>query len=227
MLRDVSFDVEPGERIGLVGATGSGKTTIINLLLRFYDVQRGRILVDGIDVREWDSTTLRGAVRPGAAGRAPVLGHDRAATSGWARAICDDARAAGGREPCTPTGSSSELPGGYDAPVAERGATLSVGPEAAAVVRAGDGVRPPRALLDEATSSIDTATEALIRDALARADAGPDGDRHRAPAVDDPGHGPDPGAAQRGAAGAGTHQELLAERGLYYRLYQLQFQRTA
>ena len=77
VLRDVSFVIEPGQRVGIVGATGSGKTTVINLLLRFYDVQRGRILVDGIDVRDWDVHGAPQAVRSRAAGRAPVLGHDR------------------------------------------------------------------------------------------------------------------------------------------------------
>ena len=76
VLKDVSFEVRPGERVGVVGATGAGKSTLINLLLRFYDVSRGRILVDGVDVRELPLDELRAAVQPGAAGRLPVLRND-------------------------------------------------------------------------------------------------------------------------------------------------------
>ena len=141
VLKDVSFEVRPGERVGIVGATGSGKTTLINLLLRFYDVTRGRITVDGVDIRDLDLADLRGLFSlvlqdvhlfSGTIADNIRLGND---------AIDDEPRAPRGRAPCTPTRSSSgcrtDMPA-LSPSVARR---LSVGPEAAAVLRARAGVR--------------------------------------------------------------------------------------
>ncbi len=127
VLRDVSFVAEPGQRVGIVGATGSGKTTIINLLLRFYDVRRGRVLVDGVDVREWDLAGLRRAVRARPPGRAPVLGHRSPTTSGWAKPASTMRPCGAPPRRCTPHGFIAQLPEGYDTEFAERGAILSVG----------------------------------------------------------------------------------------------------
>jgi ATP-binding cassette subfamily B protein len=222
VLRDVSFVIEPGQRVGLVGATGSGKTTIINLLLRFYDVTRGRILVDGIDIREIDVAELRGLfglvlqdvhLFSGTIAGNIRLGHDRLTDEdvvNAARAVHADRFIAA-------------LPGGFDAPVAERGATLSVGQKQLLSFARALAFDPRVLLLDEATSSIDTATEALIQDALRVLMAGrttlaiahrlstiQDMDRilvlHKGELVE-----------------TGTHQQLLAAAGLYYRLYQLQY----
>ena len=127
VLRDVSFEVRPGERVGIVGATGSGKTTLINLLLRFYDVQRGRITIDGVDIRDLDLADLRGlfglVLQDVHLFSGTIADNIRLGNA----AIDDERRAAARRRRSTPTGSSSALPGGYGAPVAERGATLSVG----------------------------------------------------------------------------------------------------
>ena len=133
--------IEPGQRVGIVGATGSGKTTIINLLLRFYDVQRGRVLVDGVDVRDWDPHGPAPAVRPGAAGRPPVLRHDCRQHPAGRPAIDDDGGQRARRRPCTPTQFIAARPGGYRL-AGRRARRDAVGrPEAAAVVRARAGVR--------------------------------------------------------------------------------------
>ena len=164
--RDVCFEVKPGERVGIVGATGSGKTTLINLLLRFYDVQRGRITIDGVDIRELDLADLRGLFS--------LVLQDVHLFSGTIAdnirlgnaAIDDDAGAQRGARPCTPTPFIERLPDGYDSAVAERGATLSVGQKQLLSFARALAFDPRVLILDEATSSVDTETELLIRDAL-------------------------------------------------------------
>ena len=223
VLRDVSFEVKPGERVGIVGATGAGKSTIINLLMRFYDVSRGRVLVDGVDIRELDvaqvrrlfglvlqdvhlfSGTIGSNIRLGDAG----IGDDRiGAVLGAVHADQFVAR----------------LPQGLATPVAERGATLSTGQKQLLSFARALAFDPRILILDEATSSVDTETELLIRDALHAMLAGRTtiAIAHRLSTIQDmdkilvlhKGH----------LREAGTHQELLAQRGIYYRLYQLQYQ---
>ena len=222
VLRDVSFEVKPGERVGVVGATGAGKSTLINLLLRFYDVTRGRILVDGVDVREMDLQDLRAAVQPRAAGRAPVLRHDRGKHP--ARGAGHHRR--GGARAAAAVHASSfieRLPRGYAVPVAERGATLSVGQKQLLSFARALAFDPRILVLDEATSSVDTETEMLIRDALDVLMAGRTtiAIAHRLSTIQDMDkilvlH---KGQLRE----SGTPQELLAERGIYYKLYQLQY----
>jgi ATP-binding cassette subfamily B multidrug efflux pump len=222
VLRDVSFEMAPGERVGVVGATGSGKSTLINLLLRFYDVQRGRVLVDGIDVREWDPRALRGLfglvlqdVHLFAGTIASNIGLDddrieRATIEQAARAVHAD-------------GFIAERPGGFDSHISERGASLSVGQKQLLSFARALAIEPKVLLLDEATSSIDTATEALIEDALRVIMAGRSvlAIAHRLSTIQDMDHIL---VMHHGEIRErGTHQELLAERGLYYRLYQLQY----
>ena len=202
VLKDVSFEVRPGERVGIVGATGAGKSTIINLLLRFYDVTRGRILVDGVDVRELELDELRRLFS--------LVLQDVHLFSGTIAenirlgnaAITDEAGAARRRDrPRRPLHRPAAA--GYDSPVAERGATLSVGQKQLLSFARALAFDPRILVLDEATSSVDTETEMLIRDALHVLMAGPHDDRHRAPAVDHPGHGQDPRPAQGRAARVG------------------------
>ena len=222
VLKDISFAVEPGESIALVGHTGSGKTTITNLLMRFYDVQKGRILVDGVDVRDWDLHDLR-------ANFAVVL-QDVFLFSG---SIEDNIRLGNeeiGRERIEWAAKEvhadefvQKLDSGYESLVKERGAGLSVGQKQLISFARALAFDPKILILDEATSSIDTETEQLIQQAVERVM------EHRTSLV----------VAHRLSTiqrcdrimvmhhgelrESGSHNELLALRGLYWRLYQLQY----
>ena len=222
VLKDVSFEVRPGQRVGLVGATGSGKTTIISLLLRFYDVQRGRILVDGHDIRELDLAALRQLF-------ALVLQdvHLFSGTVGanirLGAAAIDDQRVKEAAEAVRAHRFIVELPGGYQSPVAERGATFSTGEKQLLSFARALAFDRRVLILDEATSSVDTETELVIRDALDVLMRGRTtiAVAHRLSTI----QGMDTilvlhkGVLRE----SGTHQTLLARRGIYYRLYQLQF----
>jgi ATP-binding cassette subfamily B protein len=222
VLKDVSFEVRPGERVGVVGATGSGKTTLINLLLRFYDVNRGRITIDGVDVREMPLDRLRsmfslvlqdvhlftGSIADNIRlGNAAISDEDvhRAATTVHANRFIE------------------RLPHGYESPVAERGATLSVGQKQLLSFARALAFDPTILVLDEATSSVDTETEMLIRDALHVLMAGRTtiAIAHRLSTIQDMDNIL---VLHKGVLReAGTHQQLLARRGIYFKLYQLQY----
>jgi ATP-binding cassette, subfamily B, multidrug efflux pump len=222
VLRDVSFDVRPGERVAVVGATGAGKSTIINLLLRFYDVTSGRIRIDGVDIREQPLDELRR--------RFSLVLQDVHLFSGTIAdnirlgntSITDEAvrRAA---ETVHAHGFIERMPLGYNSQVAERGATLSVGQKQLLAFARALAFDPSILVLDEATSSVDTETELLIRDALHVLMEGRTtiAIAHRLSTIQDMDkilvmH---KGELRE----AGSHQQLLAKRGLYFTLYQLQY----
>ena len=196
VLRDVSFRVEPGERVAIVGATGAGKTTIVSLLLRFYDVQQGRITIDGVDIRDIDLSQL-GRVRPRAPGCASVLRHDRKQHQARQRRHQRRSSARGLIEAVHAKAFVDRLPDGLATPVAERGATLSVGQKQLLSFARALAFDRPVLVLDEATSSVDTETELLIRDALNVLMQGRTtiAIAHR---LDHSGHGPHPGAFHKG-----------------------------
>jgi ATP-binding cassette subfamily B multidrug efflux pump len=226
VLRDVSFEVRPGQRIGLVGATGSGKTTIINLLLRFYDVQRGRILIDGHDIRDLELAAVRGLfglvlqdvhLFSGTVGGNIRLGDRR----------LDDATVKRAAEAVRASSFIDAMPAGYEAAVAERGATLSTGQKQLLSFARALAFDRRVLILDEATSSIDTDTEVVIRRALGVLMDGRTtiAIAHRLSTIQDMDHIL---VLHKGVVReTGTHQALLAARGIYYRLYQLQFERIA
>ena len=222
VLEDVTFDVAPGQRVGVVGATGAGKSTVLNLLMRFYDVSRGRITIDGVDIRDLPLHDLRS--------RFGLVLQDVYLFSGTVadnirlgnEAITDDdvRRAARGVHADRFIAS---LPGGLETAVAERGATFSVGQRQLLSFARALASRPPVLLLDEATSSVDTDTERLIQDALHVLMSGRTtiAIAHRLSTVQDMDtilvfH---KGRLRE----QGSHRQLLAERGLYHKLYQLQY----
>jgi len=225
VLRDVSFEVRPGERVGIVGATGSGKTTLINLLLRFYDVQRGRITIDGVDIRQLSLEDVRGLFSlvlqdvhlfSGTIGDNIRLGRSDL-TETQVRAAAEAVHA---------SAFIDRMPAGYAAAVAERGSTLSTGQKQLLSFARALAFDPKVLVLDEATSSVDSETEILIRDALATLMAGRTtiAIAHRLSTIQDMDkilvlH---KGAVRE----AGTHQELLARRGIYYRLFELQYRQS-
>jgi ATP-binding cassette, subfamily B, multidrug efflux pump len=222
VLRDVSFEVRPGQRIGIVGATGSGKTTLINLLLRFYDVGRGAITIDGVDIRRLDLADVRGLFS--------LVLQDVHLFSGTiadnirlGRPSIDDARMRQAAEAVHADAFIERLPGGYASAVAERGATLSVGQKQLLSFARALAFDPRILILDEATSSVDTETELLIRDALQVLMKGRTtiAIAHRLSTIQDMDRIL---VLHKGQVReSGTHQELLAQRGIYFKLFELQY----
>jgi ATP-binding cassette subfamily B protein len=223
VLRDVSFRVEPGQRVAVVGATGAGKTTIASLLLRFYDVQEGRITIDGVDIREMDLAHLRGmfglVLQDVHLFSGTIASNVRLGNA----AISDEAIRAAIAAVHADT-FVDRLPLGLATPVAERGATLSVGQKQLLSFARALAFDPRVLILDEATSSVDTDTELLIRDALKVLMRGRTSIAiaHRLSTIQDTDRIL---VLHKGQLReAGTHQELLAARGIYHRLYRLQFE---
>ena len=222
VLRDVSFSIEPGETVAVVGHTGAGKTTLISLLLRFYDVQKGAVRIDGIDVKDMDLADLRS--RFGVVLQDPFLftgtigGNIRLGTE-----RIRDEQVHQAAEDVNLADFVRGLPNGFDEEVRERGSTLSTGQKQLISFARALAHEPKILILDEATSSVDTETEFKVRDALGRMVEGRTSliIAHRLSTIQ---RADKIIVMHKGQVREmGTHQELLANRGIYYKLYQLQY----
>jgi ATP-binding cassette, subfamily B, multidrug efflux pump len=222
VLRDVSFVLEPGETIAVVGHTGAGKTTLISLLMRFYDVQRGTVHIDGVDIKQMSLDDLRG--RFGVVLQDPFLfsgtveGNIRLGT-----ARIQDADVEQAAEDVNLADFIRSLPGGFKEEVRERGSTLSTGQKQLISFARALAHNPKILILDEATSSVDTETEFRVRDALNRMVEGRTAliIAHRLSTIQ---RADKIIVMHKGQVREmGSHQQLLAQRGIYYKLYQLQY----
>jgi ATP-binding cassette subfamily B protein len=222
VLRDVSFSIHPGETVAIVGHTGAGKTTIISLLMRFYDVQRGAVKIDGVDVKQMDISDLRR--RFGVVLQDPFLFSGTVASNirlGTEGIKDEDIEKAA--EDVNLADFIRSLPNGYQEEVRERGSTLSTGQKQLISFARALAHNPEILILDEATSSVDTETEFKVREALDRMIEGRTSIiiAHRLSTVQ---RADKIIVMHKGKVREmGNHQQLLAQRGIYYKLYQLQY----
>jgi len=223
VLRDVSFTIQSGETAAIVGHTGAGKTTLSNLMTRFYDVQRGAVLIEGVDVRDWDLGALRR--RFAVVLQDPVLFTGTVTSNirlGTERITQQEIENAA--DQVNVGEYIRSLPAGFQEPVREGGSTLSTGQKQLINFARALAHNPRILILDEATSSVDTETELRVRSALNRLVTGRTSVvvAHRLSTIQ---------SANRilvmhkgQLREIGTHQELLAQHGLYWKLYRLQYQ---
>jgi ATP-binding cassette subfamily B protein len=222
VLRDVSFTIEPGETVAIVGHTGAGKTTIISLLMRFYDIQRGAIRIDGVDIRQMELNDLRrrfGVVLQDPFLFTGTIENNIRLGSNW----ITDQEIETAAENVNVADFVRSLPEGFKAPVLERGSTMSTGQKQLISFARALAHNPKILVLDEATSSVDTETEIRVREALTRMVEGRTSViiAHRLSTIQradkiivmHKGH----------VREIGSHQQLLAQRGIYWKLYQLQY----
>ena len=224
ILQDVSFSIAPGETVAIVGHTGAGKTTILSLLLRFYDVQRGAIRMDGVDIRELDLTSLRrrfGMVLQDPFLFSGTIEQNIRLGSDW----IEDSAVEQACEEVNVADFIRSLPEGLRQPVQERGTTLSTGQKQLISFARALAHHPRILILDEATSSVDTETEFRVRDAMTRM-IEVEGRTsivvaHRLSTIQ---RADKIIVMHKGRVReTGSHQQLLAQRGIYWKLYQLQY----
>jgi ATP-binding cassette, subfamily B, multidrug efflux pump len=222
IIRNMSFEVQPGQTIALVGPTGAGKTTMVNLLSRFYDIQRGEILIDGIDLRRLDKASLRR--RLGVVLQDTFLFSDTVMENiRYGRLEATDDEVIAAAKMANAHHFIARLPNGYQTQLSERASNLSQGQRQLLAIARAILADPSILILDEATSSVDTRTEMLIQEGLLKLMAGRTSFviAHRLSTIQD---------ADRllvidngEIIERGTHEELLAQQGFYYNLYLSQF----
>ena len=222
VLKDISFSINPGERIAIVGHTGAGKTSIINILTRFYDINKGEILLDGVNIEKLDKRDLRkyismvlqdvflfsGDIKSNINLNDDTIKEER---------VIEAARMVGADK------FVRELPQKYNEEVKERGATLSVGQKQLISFARALAYNPKILILDEATSSIDTESELLIKQAIEKLLVGRTAIviAHRLSTIQ---NADKIIVLHKGEIReTGNHQQLLAKKGIYYKLYQLQY----
>lgn len=221
VLKDISFSIKPGERVAFVGATGAGKTSILNLIGRYYDIQKGSISIDGKDIREYSTNALRGNIGQVQQDVFIFTGDIKSNITLNNPEITDE-KMKDAAKYVNADGFISKLPGGYEEPVSERGATFSAGQRQLLSFARTLAYNPSILVLDEATANIDTETESLITQALQRLMEGRTTIMvaHRLSTIQ---HADKIMVMDKGKImESGTHQELLKKKGIYYKLYELQ-----
>ena len=221
ILKDISFVIEPGQKVAFVGATGAGKSSILNLIGRYFDIQKGEILIDGVNIKDLDTDVLRAAIGQVQQDVFIFTGDIKSNISLNNENISiDDVKRAA--KIVHADSFIEKMPGGYDAPVTERGSTLSAGQRQLLSFARTLAYDPIILVLDEATANIDTETEALITSALAKLMEGRTSIMvaHRLSTIQ---HADKIIVMHQGRIReSGSHQELLAQNGLYKKLYDLQ-----
>lgn len=221
ILKDVSFIIEPGQKVAFVGATGAGKSTILNLIGRYFDIQKGEILIDGVNIRDIDTDVLRAAIGQVQQDVFIFTGDIKSNISLNNENISlEDVKCAA--HIVNADSFIEKMPGGYDAPVTERGSTLSAGQRQLLSFARTLAYDPSILVLDEATANIDTETESLITNALGKLMEGRTTIMvaHRLSTIQ---HADKIMVMHKGQIKeSGSHQELLAQNGLYKKLYDLQ-----
>lgn len=221
VLKDISFKIRPGEKVAFVGATGAGKTSILNLIGRYYDIQKGQILIDGVDIKEIDLDVLRSSIGQVQQDVFIFTGDIRSNITLDNSQITDEEMKAAATYVNADT-FISKLPQGYEEPVSERGATFSAGQRQLLSFARTLAYKPSILVLDEATANIDTETESLITEALDRLMEGRTTIMvaHRLSTIQ---HADKIMVMDKGQIKeCGSHQELLAKNGIYRKLYELQ-----
>ena len=221
ILKDVSFTIHPGEKVAFVGATGAGKTSILNLIGRYFDIQKGEILIDGVNIKDLDTDVLRSAIGQVQQDVFLFTGDVKSNISlGNESITLEDVKKAA--HTVHADTFIEKMPGQYDEPVTERGSTLSAGQRQLISFARTLAYKPTILVLDEATANIDTETEALITQALERLMEGRTTIMvaHRLSTIQ---HADKIIVMHKGQIReSGSHQELLAQNGLYKKLYDLQ-----